>query len=167
MKNKKLAFRMMTPVVIVCLVLVFLILTDSVGKLDFYDIESVTVDDVTVTDEAKDELILLIQSYRRLPFVVGLDDPNTLSRAIKLNCTNGDFYIMHYQYYSGFSFSPSHYGEDDYRSILTFFDAEKGGRRAWKMEYDFDSKLYHWLSEYASNEDVLFGNQQPATESEP
>ena len=150
MNYKKPAFWIIVLSVIVCAAVSVCFLTNPVSSLDFGNIESVTVDSIRVSDEAADELVSLINSYRRTYFMVGLDDPNSLSRAIQINCANGDFYLLHYQYYSGFSFDPRRAGEDDYRSILTFFKAGEGGQKAWKLEYDFDAELREWLSKYAT-----------------
>lgn len=150
MNYKKPTFWIIVLSVIACAAVSVCFLTNPVPSIDFGNIESVTVDNVRVSDEAADELTALINSYRRTYFMVGLDDPNSLSRAIQINCANGDFYLLHYQYYSGFSFDPRHAGEDDYRSILTFFKAGEGGQKAWKLEYDFDAALREWLSRYAT-----------------
>lgn len=160
-KWKKPAVWVVLLAVIACIVLTVCVLTNPVVEVELGDIESVTVDSISVSDEATAELVSLINSYRCIPFRVGSDDPNSLSRAIQLNCTNGDFYVLHYQYYSGFSFNPRHAGEDDYRSILTFFTAEDGGQKAWKMEYDFDAELKEWLSEYSSPSFGAFSINQP------
>ena len=136
--------------VIGCAIAAIGVLTNPVADIKLGDIGSVTVENIRVSDEAADALVTLIHSHHRTPFTVGLDDPtNALSRAIQLNCADGGFYLLLYQYHSGFSFDPRHAGEDDYRSILTFFEAGEGGKKAWKMEYDFDAKLKAWLSEYA------------------
>lgn len=130
-------------------------------RIESGNITSVMVDKVEVSDEAASELISLINSHRCTSFQVGADDPNSLSRAIQLNCTNGDSYLLHYQYYSGLSFDPNHAKGGDYRSILTFFTAEEGGTQAWKMEQSFDAKLQQWLSKYAPS------NQPAASEVDP
>ena len=160
-KWKKPAVWVVLLAVIACIVLTVCVLTNPVVEVELGDIESVTVDSISVSDEATAELVSLINSHRCTPFMVGLDDPNSLSRAIQLNCANGDFYLLHYQYYSGFSFDLRHPGEDDYRSILTFFTAEDGGQKAWKMEYEFDAKLREWLSEYSSPSFGAFSINQP------
>ncbi|MBE6935772.1 MAG: hypothetical protein E7458_04635 [Ruminococcaceae bacterium] len=146
---KKPAIWTVALTVLLCAVLVVSILTNPAEELALDGVESVTVDEVPVPDEAAAELTALLLDHRRVFFPVGLDDPNSLSRTVRLNLGNGDFYLLHYQYYSGFSFHPRHAGEDDYRSILTFYDAEEGGKRAWRMEYDFDAALRAWLSQYA------------------
>ena len=161
MNYKKPAFWIVVVAVITCAVVAVCFLTNPVAEVELGDIESVTVDNISVSDEATVELVSLINSHRCTPFRVGLDDPNSLSRAIQLNCANGDFYVLHYQYYSGFSFDLRHPGEDDYRSILTFFTAEDGGQKAWKMEYEFDAKLREWLSEYSSPSFGAFSINQP------
>ena len=118
------------------------------GEIDGNRIESVTVDRVGVSEQARDALVSLINAYDRSHFIVGADDPGILSRAARLNCENGDFYVLHYQYYSGFSFSPAHPGDDDYRSILTYYRADGAAQKAWKMEYDFDTAFKDWLDEF-------------------
>ena len=158
---KKPTFWIVLAAAIACVVVAVCFLTNPVAEVELGDIESVTVDNISVSDEATAELVSLINSHRCTPFRVGLDDPNSLSRAIQLNCANGDFYLLHYQYYSGFSFDLRHPGEDDYRSILTFFTAEDGGQKAWKMEYEFDAKLKEWLSEYSSPSFGAFSINQP------
>ncbi|MDO4733053.1 MAG: M56 family metallopeptidase, partial [Bacillota bacterium] len=160
-KWKKPALWGIVVAVLACAILAVCVLTNPLAELALGDIESVTADTISVSDEAAAELVSLINSHHCAPFLVGLDEPNSLSRAIQLNCANGDFYLLHYQYYSGLSFEPPHSGEDDFRSILTYFTSNGGAQKAWKMEYDFDAKLKEWLSKYSSPNFGAFLIDQP------
>lgn len=69
---------------------------------------------------------------------------------ITLWCTDGSRYELHYWYCSGFSFHPAHFGEDDYYSILTHYNAEGDATRRWKLAYEFDAEYRLWRETYTS-----------------
>ncbi len=149
MNYRRPVFWIVVAAVIVCAVLAVCLMIRPAEEVELGDIESVTVDGSGVSYQAAEELVSLIRSSRGTPFIVGLDDPNSLSRSIELSCANGDLYVLHYQYRGEYPPDPRQAGEDDYRSILTFYPAGKGGQKAWKMEHDFDAELEEWLSGYA------------------
>ncbi|NLT40146.1 MAG: hypothetical protein GXX89_06755 [Clostridiales bacterium] len=141
---RKPAFWVVIAAAALCIVAAVCLLTDPGAVVEPGKVVSVSCGGADMTEEAAAELIALINGHRRTGFPVGADDPGALSLAARIDCADGSFYVLHYQYYSGFSFNPAHPGDDDYRSILTFFDTEGKGRRAWKMEYDFDAAFKEW-----------------------
>ncbi len=113
-----------------------------VGKFSSaYPFDSVSVFGMAVPDEAKTELISLLDSHTKTRFPVGLDDPGPLSMSVEIHCLDGSFYMLHHQYYSGFSFTRGR--EDPYRSILTWYSGD-GDHRAWRIEEDFDGAFREW-----------------------
>ena len=94
-----------------------------------------------------DALIRLINSYNKTIYMSSSVQPTTysLSTWIRINCEDGGYYLLNYWYYNGFSFNPLHLGEDDYCSLLTYFDAKGNIGTTWKLEYDFDRPFYAWL----------------------
>lgn len=161
MNYKKPAFWIIIAAIVASIVLAVCFMTNPINNsIDADTVLSVSVDGDVVPGEAADELISLLNSHDRSFFVVGLDDPNKLSRAIQIDCEDGGFYLLHYQYYSGFSFNPFYAGEDDYRSILTYFPAGEKAQDVWKMEYAFDSELKEWLSEYTEKTIAAFDLDQ-------
>ncbi len=142
---KKPAFWVILVTVSACVVLAVTLLTNPVhAAIDPSEVESVAIDGTAVSQARQDELIDLLNEHRKSSFQVGADDPNSLSVAVEIHCADGSWYLLHYQYYSGFSFSPKHPGEDDYRSILTRFGPDGKASDAWKLEYEFDSKFIKW-----------------------
>ena len=97
---------------------------------------------IEIPPEAAQELAEAVNRHRASPFPIGLDDPSRLSECVMLTAADGSFCTVHYQYYSGFSFL--HGKEDDYRTIVTVFDAEGKARKAWRMEEDFDEVFTDW-----------------------
>ncbi|MBQ7093476.1 MAG: hypothetical protein IJN84_03105, partial [Clostridia bacterium] len=75
---------------------------------------------------------------------------------IKMN--DGSRYQLHYWYNSGYSFNPLHPGEDDYCSILTYFDADGYAQKKWKMEYYFDGNYLRWRDTYGLDVPFPFGS---------
>ena len=142
---KKPAFWIVVLAVIACIAVAVCFLTNPPQNISIESISRVTYNDMDVSEEYVQNLVSMIQESRCSYFPVGADDPNDLSVSVQIHCDDGSMYLLHYQYYSGFSFSPSHPGEDDYRSILTYFSPDGKGSKAWKLEYDFDAKFKKWL----------------------
>ncbi len=142
---KKPAFWIVVLAVIACVVTAACFLTNPQQDLSVESVSRVTYNEMDVSDIYVQELVTLINDSGKTCFPVGADDPNDLSVSIQIDCEDGSMYLLHYQYYSGFSFSPAHPGEDDYRSILTYFSPDGKGSKAWRLEYDFDAKFKKWL----------------------
>ena len=142
---KKPAFWIVVLAVIACIAAAVCFLTNPPQTISIESISRVTWNDMDVSEEHIQNLVSMIRESRCSYFPVGADDPNDLSVSVQIHCDDGSMYLLHYQYYSGFSFSPSHPGEDDYRSILTYFSPDGKGSKAWKLEYDFDAKFKKWL----------------------
>ena len=107
---------------------------------DLYEGDILSVSDTTA-------LIRLINSYSKTMYMSSSVQPATYRNStwIQINCEDGGYYLLNYWYYNGFSFNPLHFGEDDYCSLLTYFDAEGNIGRTWKLEYDFDRAFVAWL----------------------
>ncbi len=97
-----------------------------------------------VEEEAKAKLIALLGNHRKTRFPVGADDPGPLSLSVEIHCNDGSYYVLHHQYYSGFSFIRGE--EDPWRSILTWYSGD-GEHRAWQIEDSFDKEFRTWYKE--------------------
>ncbi len=145
---KKPAFWIVVLAVLACAVAAVCFLTNPQMEIDNESVSAMIVDtDTVVSDESAQILVSLINDSRKTYFPVGLDDPGVLSATVQIDCTDGSMYFLHYQYYSGFSLNPAHFGDDDYRSILTYFSPDGTGKKAWRLEYDFDKLFRDWYDE--------------------
>ncbi len=147
---KKPAFWVIVAAAAACAVLSVCLLTNPIqAVIDPSEVTAVMIDKTAVSKQRQDELIGLLNDHRKSSFRVGADDPNSLSASVEIHCSDGSYYLLHYQYYSGFSFHPKHPGEDDYRSILTRFDSDGKASNAWKLAYEFDDKFIRWYRQDA------------------
>lgn len=142
---KRPAFWIVVVAVVACVVTAACFLTNPQQNLSIESVSRVIYNEMDVSDIYAQELVTLINDSGKTYFPVGADDPNDLSVSVQLDCEDGGMYLLHYQYYSGFSFHPLHPGEDDYRSILTYFSPDGKGSKAWRLKYDFDAKFKKWL----------------------
>lgn len=98
-----------------------------------------------IEEALANKLISMVNDYGKTRYPVGTDsNVNDYDTLVTFNCADGSYYVLHYWYSSGYSFSPAHPGEDAYYSILTRYDAEGNAKCAWKMEYDFDNAFREW-----------------------
>ncbi len=145
---QKPAFWIVAAAVLVCAVTAVCFLTSPV-QIDPDSIESAAiVGGPELPREAAEELISAINTHRRTWHEIGAEQTTPNSRQVKLNRSDGSFYLLIYRYCSGYSFHPLHFGDDDYESILTLFDTNGKPKRAWRMAYEFDEAFYDWYAKY-------------------
>ncbi len=95
--------------------------------------------------EEGDELVRLVNSYRRTVYSLGEQDLNGPEHHLyRISCADGGYYLVDYWYWNGFSFHPLHLGEDDYTTLVTHYDAEGNAGITWQMEYNFDLAIRDW-----------------------
>ena len=93
------------------------------------------------------ELVRLINSYsKKLKYRNEFQVNGGEHHFVRLDCTDGSFYLVDHWYWKGFSFNPLHPGEDDYTTLVTYYDAGGKAGTTWQMEYDFDLAYSHWRS---------------------
>lgn len=109
-----------------------------------------------VSDEAKDELVQMVNSSgKRIHgknYARSADDDSI----VIITCEDGSFYELHYWYNSGFSLLRGE--EDDYSSMLTRYSSDGKAERTWKMENDFDEHFKRWLEYNLSYSAPPFGH---------
>jgi len=156
---KKPAVWISAVAVVICIAVLIACAANPAKLIDEENIISVVENGQTVTDDAKAALLKIINDSNSSFYPVGRDDSANpqQDRFAALNCADGSRYVMHYWYCSGFSFNPAHYGEDDYYSILTYYDADGNAKRAWKMEYGFDQKFLDWYDVHVRGVSRPFG----------
>ena len=106
-------------------------------------------DPQVITQEDGAELIRLINSYNKKIKSRGEFQLNGMEHHfVRLGCDDGSFYLMDYWYYNGFNFNPFTLprGEDDYTTLVTYFDAEGNAKTTWELEHAFESAYREWLS---------------------
>lgn len=102
-------------------------------------------DAVSVSREDGIELIHLINTHRKSVYGQGdLTLDGMEHHFVRIDCTDGGFYLVDYWYWNGFSLNPLHAGEDDYTTLITCFDADGNAGITWQMEYSFDSDYRRW-----------------------
>jgi len=97
--------------------------------------------------ESGEKLIGLINSYHKTVFERGELVLNGREHyLVRLDCTDGGFYLVDYWYWNGFNFNPLiAAGEDDYTTLVTHYDAEGNAGTTWQMDYFFDEAMSYWL----------------------
>ena len=104
-------------------------------------------DAAVVSADAAAELVRLINSFNKTVYAQGDFTLNGWEHYFyRLNCTDGGFYLVDYWYWNGFSFNPLHMGEDDYTTLVTYYNAEGRSETTWQMEYSFDRAFSNWQS---------------------
>ena len=103
------------------------------------------VENHVLTPEQSDGLIRLINAYPKTACPGGErmahDDLDVWAR---IDRRDGGYYQFHYMYCSGFSLDPLHFGEDDYYSLVTLYDADGNAGLTWKLDYAFDGAFIDW-----------------------
>ncbi len=146
---KKPALWVTIAAVLVCITTILICSTDARTTLS--EAESVYSGTDTVSDDAAGELIAMINGsskrrfYPDLEISTPLNSISDIHSMLRISCADGSRYILHYQYYGGFSFSEGR--EDDYRSILTLLDENDKFEKHWRMSNDFDDAFRAWLDE--------------------
>lgn len=95
------------------------------------------------------ELIRLINSYGKKIKCRGEFQLNGKEHHfVRLSCKDGSFYLMDYWYYNGFNFNPFTLprGEDDYTTLLTYYDAKGNAKTTWQLEHAFEAAYQEWRS---------------------
>lgn len=108
--------------------------------------ELLASEDYELTLEKGDELVRLINSYRKSIYWQGAPKLIGEHQVVKLTCDDGSCYLVDFWYWNGFSFHPIHGGEDPYTTLVTYFDAGGNAGTTWQMEYDFDKAFRDWSS---------------------
>ncbi len=104
------------------------------------------VSDHTLAPEQGDELIRLINAYPKTLYPDGdRMAHDNLDVWVRIDRRDGGYYQFHYMYCSGFSWNPLHFGEDDYYSLVTRYDADGTAGPTWKLDYAFDGAFQDWL----------------------
>lgn len=100
-----------------------------------------------VSADAAAELVRLINSFNKTVYAQGDFTLNGWEHYFyRLDCTDGGFYLVDYWYWNDFSFNPLHMGEDDYTTLVTYYNAEGRSETTWQMEYSFDRAFSNWQS---------------------
>lgn len=108
---------------------------------------NVPQDAAVVSADAAAELVRLINSFNKTVYAQGDFTLNGWEHHFyRLDCTDGGFYLVDYWYWNGFSFNPLHMGEDDYTTLVTYYNAEGRSETTWQMEYSFDRAFSNWQS---------------------
>ncbi|MBQ6933228.1 MAG: hypothetical protein IJN37_02450 [Clostridia bacterium] len=158
LKNNKKKVTIFTIIILVVVVLVCILHPKEV--INSRDVEGVYFEDTKLSENAANALVFTINNNDKGRFYSGFYE-GTVSDSddvviIKMN--DGSRYQLHYWYNSGYSFNPLHPGEDDYCSILTYFDADGYVQKKWKMEYYFDGNYLRWRDTYGLDVPFPFGS---------
>ncbi|MBR4879079.1 MAG: hypothetical protein IKU13_04545, partial [Clostridia bacterium] len=146
-------------IIIVILIALVCILNPK-ENIDSDMVEGVYRRDAKLSENAANALVFTINNNDKGRFYSGTyegvvsDDDDV----VIIKMTDGSYYQLHYWYNSGYSFNPLHAGEDDYCSILTYFDADGFAQKKWKMEYYFDGNYLRWRDTYGLDVPFPFGN---------
>lgn len=102
-----------------------------------------------VSKEAGDELIRLVNSYRRSFYGYGeLEMHGAAHHLFRLTCSDGGYYMVDHWDWHGFSLNPLHFGEDDYTTLVTRYDSQGNPGITWQMEYAFDLGFNEWQDKW-------------------
>ena len=153
---RKPAFWIAAGAVAVCLLAALFLLTDPPvllpenGGIDSAEYASVG-ENIPLPTEAWAELAELIEAHRGRRFPAGTDALGTLSRSVTLHYADGSYVLIHHQYVSGFDLLRGR--EDDYRTIVTWFDDRGRARKAWRMVSAFDDAFTEWENRWISRQE--------------
>ena len=153
---RKPAFWIAAGAVAVCLLAALFLLTDPPVLLPenggIAEAEYASVgENIPLSPEAWEELAELIEAHRGRRFPAGTDTLGTLSRSVTLHYADGSYVLVHHQYVSGFDFLRGR--EDDYRTVVTWFDDRGKARKAWRMGSAFDDAFTVWTSRWISRQE--------------
>lgn len=153
---RKPAFWIAAGAVAVCLLAALFFLTDppvllpengGIGEAEYASVG----ENIPLSPEAWEELAELIEAHRGRRFPAGTDALGTLSRSVTLHYADGSYVLVHHQYVSGFDFLRGR--EDDYRTVVTWFDDRGKARKAWRMENAFDEAFAEWKNRWISRQE--------------
>ena len=153
---KKPAFWVVAAAVAACILAALCFLTEPAAILPedglIVSAEYASVgDNVLLSPEAWSALTELIEESRGSRFPARTDPLGLLSASVTLRYADGSYVLVHYQYYSGFDLLRGR--EDDYRTVVTRFDASGKTRKAWRMENAFDEAFAEWKNRWISRQE--------------
>ena len=157
LKNNKKKVTIFTIIILIVVAIICILHPKEV--IASRDVEGVYFRDMKLSENAANALIFTLNNNDKGRFYSGFYE-GTVSDSddiviIKMN--DGSYYQLHYWYNSGYSFNPLHPGEDDYCSILTYFDADGYVQKKWKMDYYFDGNYLRWRDTYGLDVPFPFG----------
>ena len=138
LKNNKKKVTIFTIIILIVVVLICILHPKEV--IASRDVEGVYFEDMKLSENAANALIFTLNNNDKGRFYSGFYE-GTVSDSddvVIIRMNDGSYYQLHYWYNSGYSFNPLHPGEDDYCSILTYFDADGYVQKKWKIDYYFD-----------------------------
>ncbi len=116
------------------------------------------------TDYKTDTVVLCTLDGEPVPIIHGtalVDAINDASRTVNrsydavgtgmldhtavITYADGSYLEINYLYVSDYSFHPAHPGEDDYKTVLWYRDAQGKTVETYVMEYDFDAVFSDWM----------------------
>ena len=153
---RKPAFWIAAATVALCLLSALFFLTDppillpEAGGIVSAEYASVG-DNLLLSPDAWTALTEQIEESRGWRIPAKTDPLGFLSSSVTLRYADGSYVLVHYQYISGFDFLRGR--EDDYRTVVTWFDAEGKARKAWRMENAFDEAYQAWRSQWVPKEE--------------
>ena len=178
LKWKKPGVKVTVIAVIVCLVAGVLCISDPAKPVDTERVErvysqvlslpegalTINEDEANVTEtlvlgEGREKLLDRLNSYaatRRASLPDWKPRASYQENAARLEMADGSYFELRSWYVNGFSFHPTHFGEDEYDTTLAKYDADGNLVACWTMEYDFDQPFRRWLIDRAR------GQEEPA-----
>ena len=146
-------------VIIICIIALVCILHPK-ETIDSAMVEGVYYEDTKLSENEANALVFTLNTSGKGRFYSGTYEGvvSADEDVVIIKMADGSHYQLHYWYNSGYSFNPLHAGEDDYCSILTYFDADGFVQKKWKMEYDFDSNYLRWRDASGLDVPFPFGN---------
>ena len=153
---KKPALWIVAAALLLCLLAALCFLTEPAavlpGESSVVSAEYASLgENIPLPPEAWAELTQLIGDHRGRRFPAGTDDLGTLSRSVTLHYADGSYVLVHHQYVSGFDFLRGR--EDDYRTVVTWFDDRGRARKAWRMGSAFDDAFTEWKNRWISRQE--------------
>ena len=157
LKNNKKKVTIFTIIILIVVALICILHPKEV--IDSNDVEGVYFKNMKLSENAANALIFTLNNNDKGRFYSGFYE-GTVSDSddvVIIRMNDGSYYQLHYWYNSGYSFNPLHPGEDDYCSILTYFDADGYVQKKWKMDYYFDGNYLRWRDRYGLDVPFPFG----------
>ena len=119
--------------------------SDTALRDDLFDSDSPYVR--VVAGEDGKELARLINTSHKTLFRRGDPKGWGLDDWVLISCQDGGYYLVHYYYWSSFCFGfhgGQPHGEDDYVTLVTYYDASGEAGATWRMECEFDNAFLDW-----------------------
>ena len=157
LKNNKKKVTIFTIIILIVVAIICILHPKEV--IASRDVEGVYFEDMKLSENAANALIFTLNNNDKGRFHSGFYE-GTVSDSddiVIIRMNDGSYYQLHYWYNSGYLFNPLHPGEDDYCSILTYFDADGYVQKKWKMDYYFDGNYLRWRDRYGLDVPFPFG----------